>query len=62
MRAKDLVDSLGTGDNLGAENAFKSVMTDRVASALETKRKEVANSFVKNHIPEVGENEEVSSD
>ena len=62
MRAKDFVDSLGTGDNLGAENAFKSVMTDRVASALETKRKEVANSFVKNPIPEVEENEEVSSD
>ena len=62
MSAKDFVDSLGTGDNLGAENAFKSVMTDRVASAFETKRKEVANSFVKNHIPEVEENEEVSSD
>ena len=62
MSAKDFVDSLGTGDNLGAENACKSVMTDRVASALETKRKEVANSFVKNHIPEVEENEEVSSD
>ena len=62
MSAKDFVDSLGTGDNLGAENAFKSVMTDRVASALETKRKEVANSFVKIHIPEVEENEEVSSD
>ena len=62
MSAKDFVDSLGTGDNLGAENAFKSVMTDRVASALETKRKEVAYSFAKNHIPEVEENEEVSSD
>ena len=62
MSAKDFLHSLGTGDNLGAENAFKSVMTDRVASALETKRKEVANSFVKNHIPEVEENEEVSSD
>ena len=62
MSAKDFVDSLSTGDNLGAETAFKNVMTDRVASALETKRKEVANSFVKNHIPEVEENEEVSSD
>ena len=53
MSAKDFVDSLSTGDNLGAETAFKSVMTDRVASALETKRKEVAGSFVRNHIPEV---------
>ena len=62
MSAKDFVDSLSTGDNLGAETAFKSVMTDRVAIALETKRKEVANSFVKNHIPELEENEEISSD
>tara|TARA_Y100000593_G_scaffold79181_1_gene147270 strand:- start:111 stop:299 length:189 start_codon:yes stop_codon:yes gene_type:complete len=62
MSAKDFVDSLNIGDNLGAENAFKEVMTDRVASALETKRKEVAGSFVRNHIPETEENEEVSSD
>ena len=53
MSAKDFVDSLSIGDNLSAENAFKEVMTDRVASALETKRKEVAGSFVRNHIPEI---------
>ena len=62
MSAEDFVNSLSKGDNLSAETAFKSVMTDRVANALETKRKEVAGSFVKNHIPEVEENEEVSSD
>ena len=59
---REIIDAIAAGDNLGAETAFKNVMTDRVASALETKRKEVANSFVKNHIPEVEENEEVSSD
>ena len=47
------------GNNLGAEDAFKSSMADRVANALETKRKEVAGSFVRNHIPEVEENETV---
>ena len=62
MSAKDFVDSLNIGDNLGAENAFKEVMTDRVASALEIKRKDVAGSFLRNHIPEIEENEEVSSD
>ena len=60
MSAKDFVDSLGTGDNLGAENAFKSVMTDRVASALETKRKEVANTFVKSSVTkDEGDDKEV---
>ena len=34
-------------------------MTDRVGDALETKRKEVAGTFVRNHIPEVEEDETV---
>ena len=64
MSSENFVDSLSKSDNLGAETAFKDVMTDRVAGALEIKRKEVAGSFVKNHIPEVEveDNEEVSSD
>ena len=60
--SKDIIDALAKGDNVNAETAFKDVMTDRVASALETKRKEVAGTFVKNHIPEVEDNEEISSD
>jgi hypothetical protein len=34
-------------------------MTDRVGQALEMKRKEVAGTFVRNHIPEVEEDETV---
>ena len=59
MNAENFVNSLSTGDNLGAETAFKDEMTSRVADALEGKRKEVAGTFVKNHIPEVEDNEEV---
>jgi hypothetical protein len=62
MSAENFVDALSKADNLGAETAFKSVMSDRVGDALETKRREVAGTFVKNHIPEVEDNEEVSSD
>ena len=62
MSAENFVDALSNSDNLGAETAFKSVMSDRVGDALETKRKEVAGTFVKNHIPEVEDNEEISSD
>jgi len=62
MSSENFINSLSVGDNLGAETAFKDEMTNRIASALETKRKEVAGSFVKNHIPEVEGNEEVSSD
>ena len=59
MSSENFVNSLSTGDNLGAETAFKDVMTSRVADALEGKRKEVAGTFVKNHIPEVEGDEEV---
>ena len=59
MSANNFVDELQKGNNLGAEDAFKSTMGDRVANALETKRKEVAGSFVKNHIAEVEEDETV---
>ena len=44
---KDIIDALSDGDNLGAETAFKDTISSKVADALETKRKEVANTFVK---------------
>ena len=59
MSAENFVNELQKSNNLGAEDAFKSIMTQKVADALEVKRKEVAGSFVKNHIPEVEEDETV---
>ena len=59
MSAEDFVNQLQNKNNLGAEDAFKSAMTDRVAQSLEMKRKEVAGTFVRNHIPEVEEDEAV---
>ena len=48
MSSDDFVNALQQGNNLGAEDAFKSAMQDKVADALEVKRKEVANNFVQN--------------
>ena len=48
MSSDDFVNQLQQGNNLGAEDAFKSAMQDKVADALENKRKEVANNFVQN--------------
>jgi|TARA_B110000438_G_scaffold49898_1_gene50386 hypothetical protein len=59
MSAEDFVNQLQNKNNLGAEDAFKSAMTDRVAQSLEMKRREVAGTFVRNHIPEVEEDETV---
>ena len=47
---KDIIDALSDGDNLGAETAFKDTISSKVADALETKRKEVANTFVKSTV------------
>ena len=47
---KDIIDALQSGDNLGAETAFKDTISSKVADALETKRKEVANTFVKSSV------------
>ena len=55
---KDLVDKLVQGSHLESEDSFKSAMADKVGGdALEIKRQEVANTFVKN-IPEVEEDAE----
>ena len=45
--SKEFVDALVDGNNIEAEKAFSITMADRVGSALEVKRKELANTFVK---------------
>ena len=45
--SKDFVDSISTGDNLGAETAFNVAMATKVGDTLEIKRKEVSKTFVK---------------
>ena len=57
MSSDDFVNALQQGNNLGAEDAFKSAMQDKIGAALETKRREVANSFVKTVVKDNGDEE-----
>ena len=57
--SREMINALADGDNLSAENEFKNAVSQRVGDALELKRKEVAGTMIKQHIPEVEENEEV---
>ena len=57
--SEDFVNALRNGKNLEAEDAFKSGMQDKIGAALETKRREVANSFVKTVVKDEGDAEEV---
>ena len=57
MSSDDFVNALQQGNNLGAEDAFKTAIGDKVADALETKRREVANNFVQSKKVESDEEE-----
>ncbi len=57
MSSEDFVNALQKGNNLEAEDAFKTAIGDKVADALETKRREVANNFVQSKKVERDEEE-----
>jgi len=41
-----MVDSLADGDNIAAQDAFKSALSDKIGSALDDKRMTVANDWL----------------
>ena len=45
--SKEFIDALVDGNNIEAEKAFSITVAARVGDALEVKRKELANTFVK---------------
>jgi len=55
---RDFVNAIGDGDNLAAETHFNNALASKVGDALETKRQDVAKTFVTHHIPEVEEDSE----
>ena len=55
----EFVNALQNGNNIEAEDAFKIAMQDKIGAALEVKRREVANNFVKTKIEDNGDVEEV---
>ena len=46
--SREFVDAMEKGDNLEAENAFKNSIISKVGDALEVKRKDLSNTFVRN--------------
>jgi len=53
MTSDKVIDAIHTRSNLDAEDAFKDVMKDKIAMAIDTKKQEVAKGFVRDHITEV---------
>ena len=42
----DMVNQLADGDNVAAQDSFKNALTDKIGSALDDKRKTVANDWL----------------
>ena len=42
----NMVDSLTSGDNVAAQNAFKGALIDKIGQALDDKRQTVANDWL----------------
>ena len=42
----NMVDSLTSGDNVAAQNAFKGALIDKIGQALDDKRQSVANDWL----------------
>ncbi len=62
MSSDKIIDALHTGSNLDAEDAFKDVMKDKIAMAIDNKKQEVAKGFVRDHITEVEPEAPVAQD
>ena len=58
--SKEFVDAMERGNNLEAEKVFKTAMASKIGDALETKRSEVAKTFVQQAKDEA--EEEVGND
>ena len=43
---ENMVDNLTSGDNVAAQDAFKSALTDKIGDALDAKRQTVANDWL----------------
>ena len=54
----EFVNAMQQGNNIEAENAFKNAMQNKIGDALEMKRKEIANNFVKTKVTKEKEDAE----
>ena len=53
--SREFVDAVASGKNLDAEKVFKTAMASKIGDTLETKRSEVAKTFVQQAKDEAAE-------
>ena len=56
--SREFVDAIVSGNNIGAEEVFKTSIGAKVGDALELRRKDLANTFVKTMSVETEESDD----
>jgi len=56
--SREFVDAVVDGNNIGAEEVFKTTVGAKVGDALELRRKDLANTFVKTMSVETEESDD----
>ncbi len=56
--SREFVDAIVDGNNIGAEEVFKTTIGAKVGDALELRRKDLANTFVKTMSVETEESDD----
>ena len=56
--SREFVDAIVAGNNIGAEEVFKTTVSTKVGDALEIRRKDLANTFVKTMSVETEESDD----
>jgi len=55
MTSKEIINAIDSGDNLKAEQEFNNIMSTKVGTSLETKRQEVAKTFVQQYRDQIAD-------
>jgi len=55
MTSKEIINAIDSGDNLKAEQEFNDIMSTKVGNSLETKRQEVAKTFVQQYRDQIAD-------
>ena len=55
MTSKEIINAIDSGDNLKAEQEFNDIMSTKVGTSLETKRQEVAKTFVQQYKDQIAD-------
>ena len=55
MTNKEIIDAIDSNDNIKAEKEFNNIMSTKVGNSLETKRQEIAKTFVQQYKDQIAD-------